>query len=279
MKEHEFKMVLLLSHRDSYFLEKTTFLDFLKALAIFDEVDFWYDKEAGHKSWDEKTGQQLKEADIIVLLLTRSFLRSRYLREVKARIASERRRKGRLLIVPLILERLKDSDWKQLSWLNKYPRLPKDGVPILPDRSQDLAGTFKEIIDDMRRGIKEQLRQEERQRESPSLETKYPALYTLRRVTDLEMTDEERELLIEDAERRAQMFVRDAHLRQEICQAAKILLKKNKGQSLSKEQLEQLDERFLRKRERRKKPDPKKIRWVLRAARLHPQGRRLTRMS
>jgi hypothetical protein len=46
---------------------------------------------------------------------------------------------------------------------------------------------------------------------------------------------------------------------------------RNKGESLSKQQLEELDRRFLARGER--KPDAELVRWVLRASRLHPQGR------
>jgi hypothetical protein len=50
-----------------------------------------------------------------------------------------------------------------------------------------------------------------------------------------------------------------------------ILIKRNEGQPLSTEQFEDLDQEFLLPSERRNK-DAKKIRWVLRANRLHPQG-------
>jgi hypothetical protein len=82
-------------------------------------------------------------------------------------------------------------------------------------------------------------------------------------------------MLVEIAIGRAQSLVPDSRLRNKICQEAKVLLRQNEGESLSKEQLEQLDEKFLRKAENRNTPDPKKVRWVLRAAHLHPQGRRI----
>ena len=274
MKEQKPKMVLIHSKADSYFPDKTTLVDFLKALAIYEEVDFWYDKEAARKTWDKQINQQLNEADIIVFLITTSFLKSRYMKEVTARIASERKGKGkgkgRLLVVPVMLER---TDLKRHSWLSKYQHLPKDGTPILPNHSQDLADTFKEIIDYVRDGILDRLGGKEQNRKLSSLRSS--ALYPLRRVSDVWLTEEERETLREDAERRAKEFVPNGKLRRRICRAAKDLLEKNKGVSLSKSQLERLDKDFLIPlAPRRKEPDAEIVRWVLRAAGLHSQGRR-----
>jgi len=65
--------------------------------------------------------------------------------------------------------------------------------------------------------------------------------------------------------------VPDAKLRQQICEAARALGASREAR-LSKPQLAKLDAKFLAHKEKRA-PDPKKVRWVLRAAGLHPQGR------
>jgi hypothetical protein len=78
-------------------------------------------------------------------------------------------------------------------------------------------------------------------------------------------------ILVKDSCERARKFVPDPQLREKICKEAKAEIRKNSSTPLSKQQLERLDRHFLAQNAR--KPDAEIVRWVLRCAGLHPQGR------
>lgn len=96
-------------------------------------------------------------------------------------------------------------------------------------------------------------------------------VYRLRRQPESSLDLEQIRFLIKDSCRRARKEVPNVKLQKKICQAAKMFRKKNNNQPLSKRQLEELDMQFLARGSR--KPDAEIVRWVLRCARLHPQGR------
>lgn len=258
------KIVLLYSESNHRFLEQSTFVAFLESMAREEELDF---------SWDKRTleAAQLKarfdEADTVVCLVSQPFLISNYPRELESKIEAGREKKQVIIVVPVMLEAC---SWGKNEWLSKYDPLPEEGKYIIPDHNRDRARTFKAIVDNIRVRIRN--RQQAVVSTAPAEAFHEPrALYTLRRLPDSSFSAEEMESLVDDSVRRAEKFVEDPEKRRKICEAAKNEKEKNKGQPLSKRQLEELDKRFLARGKRN--PDAEKVRWVLRAARLHPQGR------
>jgi hypothetical protein len=177
----------------------------------------------------------------------------------------ERHETSETRVIPIIL---RACTWKS-SPFGKLQPLPENGKPVTSWKNRD------EAFYDVAKGIQEAVEEITAKTPKPvfSATGSVPGnrLYTLRRLPDSRFSPEEREILVKDSESRAQKFVPDLKLRKKISKAAEVLLKQNKGKSLSKKQLEALDKRFLAHGSR--KPDAEIVRWVLRATRLHPQGR------
>lgn len=251
------KIVLIYSHKNRSFLDDTTFLDFLEGMAEEEKASFWWDKRMSRTLWDEEIKRRLNEADVVVCLVSQPFIRSAYIKNVEVKITLERLINNGIIVVVVMLEAC---TWNQHDWLKKIHHLPEQGY-IRPDHNHDRARTFREIADHIRYRIQGCV--------TPYREPR--AIYTLRRLSDSTFLPEEKKILIQDAKRRAKKFVPDMELQRKICNEAKVLRRKNRDQPLSKAQLEDLDERFLACGSRKK--DAKKVRWVLRANNLHPQGR------
>jgi hypothetical protein len=97
------------------------------------------------------------------------------------------------------------------------------------------------------------------------------SLDALRDLPDDVFTATERKTLLENALKRARRSVPSAAVREQIRGAAQALGASPRS-PLGKKLLATLDEKFLARAANRR-PDPKHIRWVLRACGLHPQGR------
>lgn len=267
------------SHRDEKLREELgKHIEVLKQLNI---VSDWHDRKiTAGTEWQGEIDEHLDSAHVILLLVSVDFLYSGYIKDVELKRAMERHDAGEARVIPVILRKC---TWEKASF-GKLQALPANARPVTLWPNRDVAFTevatgIGLVIEELRQKPAESARKRRKaqgvRKHGAEFKSDSHSSDALRRSADSGLSHEEMEKLVEEAVRRAQRVVPDNHLRSKICQEAKVLLKQNDGESLSKEQLEQLDERFLRKREKRKTPDPKKIRWVLRAARLHPQGRRI----
>jgi hypothetical protein len=257
------KMVLLYDKKNYQFLKKSVLTDFLKSLSTEEELEFSWDNS---ELSNAEIKSRLNDADIIVCLVSEPFLNSSYMKDVPAKIEAGRLKKQDIIVMPVLLEK---STWEKHGWIKENKPLPEDGY-VIPNYNNDRAKISKAVWDEIRARIRD--RRQAIVSAAPAAASHKPrALYTLRRLADASFTPEEVESLVADSRTRAEKFVPAQKLRERICRAAQKLIKKNKGQPLNVEQLEDLDEQFLLPMERRNK-DAKKIRWVLRANRLHPQG-------
>jgi O-acetyl-ADP-ribose deacetylase (regulator of RNase III) len=103
------------------------------------------------QEWAPEIIRQLDEADIILLLITSSFLGSEFIGRVELTRALERHRGGEAIVIPVIL---KPADW-QSAGLEGLQALPKDGKPAStwPDRDAayvDIAQGLRRAVDTWR---------------------------------------------------------------------------------------------------------------------------------
>lgn len=95
----------------------------LKVLEKMGKIKSWHDREIlPGDEWSEEIIGQLKEADIILFLVSADFLASDYIWRKEIDIAMERRSKGKAIVVPIIL---KPCLWKQTEFAN-LQALPLD---------------------------------------------------------------------------------------------------------------------------------------------------------
>lgn len=111
------------SHQDADYM--THLLDYLSGLRE-EGVTFWTDQDliAGDL-WDEEIRRQVEQADIVLALVSQTFLNSDYIRKVEIARALERRAASGLRIMPIIVS---PSDWRSVPWLTKTEVLPKNAA-------------------------------------------------------------------------------------------------------------------------------------------------------
>lgn len=99
------------------------------------------------QEWAPEIIRRLDEADIILLLVTASFLGSDYIGRVELVRALERHRRGEAIVIPVIL---RPADW-QTAGLEGLQALPKDGKAVSTWSDQDTA--FLDIAQGLRRTV------------------------------------------------------------------------------------------------------------------------------
>jgi Effector-associated domain 11/TIR domain len=114
-------------------------------------VSNWDDRHLiGGESWDEAIKVKMREADIILFLVSANFIATDYIWNHEIPIAEEQRQKGKARVIPIIL---KACNWTQLDFA-KQLALPSKGVPITSFLDRDAAWlevieSIEKVIDDI----------------------------------------------------------------------------------------------------------------------------------
>jgi O-acetyl-ADP-ribose deacetylase (regulator of RNase III) len=122
--------------------------DHLGGLRTGGYISQWNDGQiVPGQEWAPEIIRRLDEADIILMLVTSSFLGSEYIGRVELARALERHRRGEVIVIPVIL---KPADW-QSAGLEGLQALPKDGKAVSTWSDQDAA--FLNIAQGLRRAV------------------------------------------------------------------------------------------------------------------------------
>lgn len=110
------------SHRDPEYLGADSLLGFLKGLEKDEDVEFWTDEkiEAG-TLWDEQIKERLRESDIALVLVSQSFLDSRYCTDIEMSAFLKRCRDDGMIIFPIVLSAC---EWDRHDWIASRQFLP-----------------------------------------------------------------------------------------------------------------------------------------------------------
>ncbi|HEV2805381.1 MAG TPA: TIR domain-containing protein [Chthoniobacterales bacterium] len=248
-------MVLSYAHSDRERLDRSELIVFLEGLARDQKWDFWWDEKMAYPRFDEEIRDRFENADVIICLISQAFLNSRYISSVESKTVQQRLKREEVLVVPILLT---PSRWEQeQTWLTKLHHFPKQG--FLHGAKGKKWAIAVEITEYISRYFK--------QRVFPVSDPR--VVYKLRRLSETALKPEQLRILRRDACKRAAQEVPDTALRAKICKEAR-RRGARKNRNLGKQELAAIDRKFLA---RRRKPDPEKIRWVLRCAGLHPQGK------
>jgi TIR domain len=137
------------SHKDKKYLGDDSLLGFLKGLER-EGFSIWVDKrlEAG-MLWDDEIKKQMAAADIVVALISQSFLNSDYCQNSEMRVFLEKRKEAGLVIVPIIIA---PCDWRSFDWLSATQFEPRDGKTIESDYKDrgKREGLFLKILEGLR---------------------------------------------------------------------------------------------------------------------------------
>jgi TIR domain len=250
------RIVLSYAHRDEGRLERFGLIPFLEGLPKKQNWEFWSDKFLDDSRFDEEIKARFNRADVIVCIVSQYFLNSKYINEVEKVIARRRSKNERILVVPILLT---PSFWEEEKWLTKLHHFPKRKGYVFDEGVNRLA-----LAMEIARFIIRHFEQRVLPFRDPKL------LYKMRRLARTSLTEEQTGILRRDACERASEAVPNPELRAKICREAKRLIKQKGVDHLSKKDLAALDKKSLANG---RKPDPEIVRWVLRCAGLHPQGK------
>jgi TIR domain len=118
------------SHRDSKYLEGESLLGFLQGLRN-EGFEFWHDKRiATGELWDDRIREEITRTDLVLALVSQSFLNSQYIQNVEVSAFLKARRDAGLVIFPIIVS---PCDWKSQEWLAATQFQPRGGGSIERD--------------------------------------------------------------------------------------------------------------------------------------------------
>ena len=111
-------------------------------------ISSWHDRKIGAgEEWKGAIDQNLEEAQVILLLVSSSFLASDYCWDVETKRAIERHDRGEAKVIPVIL---RPCDWHGAPF-GKLQALPKDGKAVTSWANKDEAWT--DVAKGIRRAI------------------------------------------------------------------------------------------------------------------------------
>lgn len=126
----------------------------LSVFARSGATQFWYDREIiGGKDWDEEIRFNLKNADIVLLLISPAFFNSDYIHSVELSEALQRDRDKEARVVPVILKKCL---WHKYPELARLQALPAEAKPVYDknhwpdpdDAFYDVGEGFDRILED-----------------------------------------------------------------------------------------------------------------------------------
>ncbi len=99
-------------------------------------IKLWHDRDiSAGAEWEHEINEQLNSSEVILLLVSPSFLASDYCYSKEMQRAIERHERGEVRAIPIIL---RPCEW-QVTPLGKLQALPKDGKPVTTWPNRDNA--------------------------------------------------------------------------------------------------------------------------------------------
>ena len=108
-------------------------------------IALWHDREiAAGEDWEKKIGDNLKSADIIVMLISSDFLDSNYIQDVEMVEAKARWKRKEVDLVPVIV---RPCAFQRDAFINGLQLLPADGKPIESSHWKFKDEAYKDVAD------------------------------------------------------------------------------------------------------------------------------------
>jgi hypothetical protein len=142
------KVFFSYSHRDDEFREEL--ITHMAALQREGLVETWNDRQiSGGKKWKGCIDDNLKTADIVLLLVSADFIRSRYCWDIEMREALVRQKRGETRVIPILL---RECDW-EIAPVRDLNPLPAFGKAVTDFTNRDAA--WKAVVKGLRAVIAE----------------------------------------------------------------------------------------------------------------------------
>lgn len=136
------------SHKDEDF--RNDLEDHLSTLRRKGVISVWHDRKilAGD-DWKGKIDKNMEKADIVLFLISPSFLASDYCYDIEVKKAIENKESGNCQIISIII---RPCDWHDCDF-SKFQAVPKDGIPISTWKDKDEA--WLDAINGIKRHVAE----------------------------------------------------------------------------------------------------------------------------
>ncbi len=119
------KIFVSYSHKDKTFKEEL--VEFLSPMKRNATIDLWTDDRIDPgELWDDEIKNELKAADIVIFLISPSFLNSGYIERVEIKETFDRLQRKEVAIMPV---RVRPSDVRS-SKLSAFQALPSNSIPV-----------------------------------------------------------------------------------------------------------------------------------------------------
>jgi hypothetical protein len=157
------KLFISYSHKDKELCNELQ--NHLSPLKQENLIEYWQDKELlPGENWDEEIKKNLRQADIVVFLLSADFLASPYIYNNEIKIAYEKHQKGEVTLVPVMLRKchIDKTIFKNIQGL------PTPFEPITSSKWPSRDEYFYEIVVGLERfidGVKEKREKVEKEKE------------------------------------------------------------------------------------------------------------------
>lgn len=144
------KVFISYAHKDEQF--KDSLVEHMSGLLRANVVSEWHDRKiAPGQDWSNEISENLDSSEIILFLISSSFMNSEYCMGVEVKKALSMHKEGSAQLIPIIVRAV---DWSD-SELSKVQGLPKDAVPIASWANEDEAwvnviGGIKKHIQDFK---------------------------------------------------------------------------------------------------------------------------------
>ncbi len=159
MTEGAVKVFFSYSHKDEEL--RNELANHLRILERQGVISSWHDRKIGAGTeWANQIDDNLREADIILLLISSYFIASDYCYDIELELAMKRYEAGEALVVPIILRPV---DWSGASF-GKLQAFPKDAKAITTWDNQHEA--FVNVTKGIRQAARLLLEQRQQKREA-----------------------------------------------------------------------------------------------------------------
>tara|TARA_R110000796_G_C14570604_1_gene435722 strand:- start:5340 stop:7868 length:2529 start_codon:yes stop_codon:yes gene_type:complete len=142
------KVFISYAHKDEQF--KDGLVEHMSGLVRADIVSEWNDRKIiPGQDWSDEISENLDSSEIILFLISSSFMNSEYCMGVEVKKALSMHKQGSAQLIPIVVRAV---DWSD-SELSKVQGLPKDAVPIASWTNEDEA--WVNVIGGIKKHIQE----------------------------------------------------------------------------------------------------------------------------
>ncbi|MGI9418257.1 MAG: TIR domain-containing protein [Geminicoccaceae bacterium] len=130
------------SHKDEVYKDQV--LTHLGGLSLLSDLEPWHDGDIGAgERWYEDIEEKLNGCAVAVLLISANFLSSKFCMQTEVPILLERRRRQKMMIMPILVE---SCFWQATPWLNAIQMRPGKGDVIEALTKPKRNAAYTEII-------------------------------------------------------------------------------------------------------------------------------------